>query len=55
MIGRLWIERKLEGKIEAVFTSKEAKLLSMLLLLPGHGTIVLCIPSVKELFKAGSY
>ncbi|MCS7121908.1 MAG: NAD(P)H:quinone oxidoreductase [Archaeoglobaceae archaeon] len=62
MTGRLWMERKLEGKIGAVFTSnemphggKEATLLSMLLPLLGHGMIVVGIPPVKELFKAGSY
>ncbi|MCS7119465.1 MAG: NAD(P)H-dependent oxidoreductase, partial [Archaeoglobaceae archaeon] len=62
MTGRLWMERKLEGKIGAVFTSnemphggKEATLLSMILPLLGHGMIVVGLPPVKELFKAGSY
>lgn len=62
MTGRLWMERKLEGKVGAVFTAnemphggKEATLLSMLLPLFAHGMIIVGLPPVKELYKAGSY
>jgi NAD(P)H dehydrogenase (quinone) len=62
MTGRLWMERRLEGKVGAVFTSnemphggKEATLLSMILPLLGHGMIVVGLPPVKELYRAGSY
>ena len=62
MTGRLWMERKLEGKVGAVFTSnemphggKEATLLSLLLPLFAHGMIIVGLPPAKELYKAGSY
>ncbi|ADC65563.1 flavoprotein WrbA [Ferroglobus placidus DSM 10642] len=62
MTGKLWMGRKLEGKVGAVFTSnemphggKEATLLTMILPLLGHGMIIVGIPPVKELYKAGSY
>ncbi|AAB90893.1 MULTISPECIES: NAD(P)H:quinone oxidoreductase [Archaeoglobus] len=62
MTGRLWMERRLEGKVGAVFTSnemphggKEATLLSMLLPLFAHGMIIVGLPPAKELYRAGSY
>lgn len=62
MTGRLWMERRLEGKVGAVFTSnemphggKEATLLSMLLPLFAHGMIIVGLPPSKELYRAGSY
>jgi len=62
MTGKLWLERKLEGKVGAVFTSnemphggKEATLLSMLLPLFAHGMIIVGLPPIQELYKGGSY
>lgn len=62
MTGRLWVERRLEGKVGAVFTSnempqggKEMTLLSMILPLFAHGMIIVGLPPAKELYKAGSY
>jgi len=62
MTGKLWLERKLDGKVGAVFTSnemphggKEATLLSMILPLFAHGMIIVGLPPAKELYKAGSY
>lgn len=62
MTGKLWMSRKLEGKVGAVFTSnemlhggKEATLLSMILPLFAHGMIIVGLPALRELFGAGSY
>lgn len=60
--GRHWVTMALSGKVGAVFQSnemphggKEATLLSMILPLYAHGMIVVGLPPVKELYRAGSY
>ena len=60
--GKHWVNSALAGNVGAVFTSnemphggKEATLLSMLLPLLAHGMIIVGLPPVRLLYKAGSY
>lgn len=62
MTGKHWMSQALSGKVAAVFQAnelphggKEATLISMLFPLFAHGMIVVGLPPVPELAKAGTY